>query len=266
MTSRRLFKLLQSFRICLRKGCWFGREADSELRLKGVLKNVFKTCCMNWGEVNPVHAYYNGSRTSKDNEDPSWNTSQTGVNMPRMKLDSEFTPEETNRENADTQAEIILSQGRTLQQRKEDLFDEFERFHAIGNKPIHDYFRRAPGNVGNTESRGNQSYGNVTTATGKKVICYNCRGEGHVARQCKEPKRAKDSQYFKDKMLLMEAKEKGATLDAEAKAFLANVECTAPYAQPLAMTTTNIFEVNHEDAYDSDVDEGTTQWQQSSCE
>ncbi|GJW45600.1 uncharacterized mitochondrial protein-like protein, partial [Tanacetum coccineum] len=103
--------------------------------------------------------------------------------------------------------------------------------------------RKAPGNVGNTGARG------------KKVICYNCRGEGHVARQCKEPKRAKDSQYFKDKMLLMEAKEKGATLDAEAEAFLADVECTAPYDQPLAMTTTNIFEVNHEDAYDSDVDE-----------
>ncbi|GJQ98043.1 retrovirus-related pol polyprotein from transposon TNT 1-94 [Tanacetum coccineum] len=116
--------------------------------------------------------------------------------------------------------------------------------------------RRALGNVGNTGSRGNQSYGNVTTATGKKVICYNCRGEGHVARQCKEPKRAKDSQYFKDKMLLMEAKEKGVTLDAEVEAFLANMECTAPYDQPLAMATTNIFEVNHEDAYDSDVDEG----------
>ncbi|GKC10034.1 putative reverse transcriptase domain-containing protein [Tanacetum coccineum] len=27
------------------------------------------------GEVNPVRAYYNGSRTSKDNEDPSWSTS-----------------------------------------------------------------------------------------------------------------------------------------------------------------------------------------------
>ncbi|GKD50784.1 hypothetical protein Tco_1279760, partial [Tanacetum coccineum] len=57
-------------------------------------------------------------------------------------------------------------------------------------------------------------------------------------------------------MLLMEAKEKGVTLNAEAEAFLANVECTAPYDQPLAMATTNIFEVNHEDAYDSDVDEG----------
>ncbi|GJT89955.1 hypothetical protein Tco_1078800 [Tanacetum coccineum] len=89
--------------------------------------------------------------------------------------------------------------------------------------------RRAPRNVGNTGSRGNQSYGNMTTATGKKVICYNCRGEGHVARQYKEPKRAKDSQYFKDKMLLMEAKEKGVTLDAEAEAFLANVIVLAPY-------------------------------------
>ncbi|GJW26940.1 integrase, catalytic region, zinc finger, CCHC-type containing protein [Tanacetum coccineum] len=30
---------------------------------------------MNWGEVNPVHAYYNGSRSSKENEDESWSTS-----------------------------------------------------------------------------------------------------------------------------------------------------------------------------------------------
>nr|GEX88600.1 ribonuclease H-like domain-containing protein [Tanacetum cinerariifolium] len=56
--------------------------------------------------------------------------------------------------------------------------------------------------------------------------------------------------------LLMQAKEKGDVLDAEAKAFLADVECTAPYDQPLALMTTNLFEANHEDAYDSDVDEG----------
>ncbi|GJV85837.1 hypothetical protein Tco_1525735, partial [Tanacetum coccineum] len=28
-----------------------------------------------YNQVNPTHAYYNGSRTSKDNEDPGWNTS-----------------------------------------------------------------------------------------------------------------------------------------------------------------------------------------------
>ncbi|GKD69549.1 hypothetical protein Tco_1323639 [Tanacetum coccineum] len=73
--------------------------------------------------------------------------------------------------------------------------------------------------------------------------------------QRKEKKRAKDSQLFKDKALLMEAKERGVILDAEAKAFLADVECTTPYAEPLAITTTTAFEVSHEDAYDSDVDE-----------
>ncbi|GKA56267.1 hypothetical protein Tco_0755339 [Tanacetum coccineum] len=58
--------------------------------------------------------------------------------------------------------------------------------------------------------------------------------------------RTKESEGFSllQRLLLMEAKEKGVTLDAEAEAFLANVECTA------------IFKVNHEDAYDSDVDEG----------
>nr|GEV83991.1 hypothetical protein [Tanacetum cinerariifolium] len=89
--------------------------------------------------------------------------------------------------------------------------------------------RKALGNVGNTGTRGTHSYGQVTDNKGKLVICYNCHEEGHVSRQF---------------------------LDAKAKAFLADVECTAPYDQPLAITTTNIFEVRHEDVYDSDVDEG----------
>nr|GEY58341.1 hypothetical protein [Tanacetum cinerariifolium] len=118
---------------------------------------------------------------------------------------------------------------------------------------IVDPLAKSLGNVGNTGTRGTQSYGQVTDNKEKLVICYNCRGEGHVSRQCKEKKRVKDSQYFKGKMLLMEAKEKGAVLDAEAEAFLADVEC---YDQPPVITTTNIFEVSHEDAYDSDVDEG----------
>nr|GFC73582.1 hypothetical protein [Tanacetum cinerariifolium] len=40
-----------------------------------------------------------------------------------------------------------------------------------------------------------------------------------------------------------------------AEAFLADVEYTTPYNQPLALMTTNLFEANHEYAYDSDVDE-----------
>ncbi|GJY12292.1 hypothetical protein Tco_0381601 [Tanacetum coccineum] len=69
--------------------------------------------------------------------------------------------------------------------------------------------------------------------------------------------RSQGKVWFKDKALLMEAKEKGAILDAEAEAFLADVECTTPYAEPLAITTTTTFEVSHKDAYDSNVDEAS---------
>nr|GEZ76443.1 hypothetical protein [Tanacetum cinerariifolium] len=46
--------------------------------------------------------------------------------------------------------------------------------------------RRAPSNTG---TKGILTSGSGVNNSGKKVICYNCHGEGHVARQCKEPKR-----------------------------------------------------------------------------
>nr|GEU31263.1 hypothetical protein [Tanacetum cinerariifolium] len=36
------------------------------------MKKAFQDMLHGLREVNPTHAYYNGSRTSKDNEDPSW--------------------------------------------------------------------------------------------------------------------------------------------------------------------------------------------------
>ncbi|GJT11976.1 retrovirus-related pol polyprotein from transposon TNT 1-94 [Tanacetum coccineum] len=39
------------------------------------MKKAFQDMQHELGEVNLTHAYYNGSRTSKDNEDPSWSTS-----------------------------------------------------------------------------------------------------------------------------------------------------------------------------------------------
>nr|GEX71683.1 ribonuclease H-like domain-containing protein [Tanacetum cinerariifolium] len=133
--------------------------------------------------------------------------------------------------------------------RRIDEFLERERSHAtvhdgrITTEPVQ---RRALGNVVTAGTCGNQAYGNVTNRNGKKVICYNCRGDGHVARQCKEKKREKDLQYFEDKVLLMKAKERGKVLDAEAEAFLADVECDEPYDEPLAITTTTAFNVDHE--------------------
>ncbi|GJS72927.1 hypothetical protein Tco_0705768 [Tanacetum coccineum] len=73
--------------------------------------------------------------------------------------------------------------------------------------------------------------------------CYGAYA-GHIDTEpvSEEGSRKMDSQYFKDKALLMEAKEKGDVLDAEAEAFLADVDCTAPYDQPQHCTTTNKFQ------------------------
>nr|GFB48237.1 hypothetical protein [Tanacetum cinerariifolium] len=115
--------------------------------------------------------------------------------------------------------------------------------------------RKAHDNLSNEGTKRNQGFRKKTDRNGKKVIRYNCRGEGHVARKCKEPKRAKDTQYYKDKMMMSDAKDRGVILDAEVEAFLTDVECTEPYDESLALTTTIDFKVSHEDAYDFDIDD-----------
>ncbi|GKD16779.1 retrovirus-related pol polyprotein from transposon TNT 1-94, partial [Tanacetum coccineum] len=41
------------------------------------------------------------------------------------------------------------------------------------------------------------------------VICYNCKGEGHMSKQCNKPKRKHDDSWFKDKVLLVQAQASG---------------------------------------------------------
>nr|GEZ26543.1 zinc finger, CCHC-type [Tanacetum cinerariifolium] len=40
-------------------------------------------------------------------------------------------------------------------------------------------------------------------ASGKQrvIVCYNCKGEGHMSKQCTKPKRKLDAEWFKDKTL-----------------------------------------------------------------
>nr|GEV15048.1 hypothetical protein [Tanacetum cinerariifolium] len=62
------------------------------------------------------------------------------------------------------------------------------------------------------------------TNSGKQriVICYNCKKEGHMSKQCTKPKRKRDDSWFKDKVLLVQAQANGQILHEEELAFLAD--------------------------------------------
>ncbi|GJS23166.1 hypothetical protein Tco_0451798 [Tanacetum coccineum] len=298
-------------------------------------------------------------------------TDSAAVPAPREKLDSEFSEEENKLEMADTQAEIILSQGlprhifnnlnqtstakeiwdnvemlmqgsgRTIQQRKEDLFDEYERFRAIGNESIHDYFVRfhklvndmkitqlnIPTHQMNTKFVNNlpaywgkyvtnvKQNMDISTTPYVQIYTHLKAYEPHAKKTLKKqeqstsivdplayvahttsapvlsspstPSPQPTAQSPNDALMatmtqianLLSGFQKQfpptnnqlrtssnsrthATVhdghivtepvQRKAPAFLADVECTAPYDQPQALTTTNMFQANHEDAYDSD--------------
>nr|GFB67992.1 zf-CCHC domain-containing protein/RVP_2 domain-containing protein [Tanacetum cinerariifolium] len=54
------------------------------------------------------------------------------------------------------------------------------------------------------------------------IVCYNCKGEGHMAKQCTKPKRKRYAEWFKDKVLLVQAQASGQVLQEEELDFLAD--------------------------------------------
>nr|GEZ91544.1 hypothetical protein [Tanacetum cinerariifolium] len=42
-----------------------------------------------------------------------------------------------------------------------------------------------------------------TSRKQRVIVCYNCKGEGHMSKQCIKPKRKRDEAWFKDKIALM---------------------------------------------------------------
>ncbi|GJS74226.1 putative ribonuclease H-like domain-containing protein [Tanacetum coccineum] len=92
----------------------------------------------------------------------------------------------------------------------------------------------------------------------RTVICYNCKGEGHMSKQCTKPKRKRDDSWFKDKVLLVQAQANGQILHEEELAFLADPGTAEGQATQTVITHNAAYQADDLDAYDSDCDELNT--------
>ncbi|GKB40401.1 retrovirus-related pol polyprotein from transposon TNT 1-94, partial [Tanacetum coccineum] len=85
-------------------------------------------------------------------------------------------------------------------------------------------------------------------------ICYNCKGEGHIAKQCTKPKRKRDETWFNDKVLLVQAQASGQVLTEEEITFLADPGLPDTQTSQTVITHNAAYQADDLDAYDSDCD------------
>nr|GEV76853.1 putative reverse transcriptase domain-containing protein [Tanacetum cinerariifolium] len=102
--------------------------------------------------------------------------------------------------------------------KKEELYAKFSR---VTVQPVQE--RQTSFVVGMSRTRANISgMGGNNAGQQRTVKCFNCHGEGHMARQCQNPKRKRDATWFRDKVLLVEAQGNGKVLNEEEVEFLAD--------------------------------------------
>ncbi|GKC67754.1 retrovirus-related pol polyprotein from transposon TNT 1-94 [Tanacetum coccineum] len=122
--------------------------------------------------------------------------------------------------------------------------------------------------VQQVQGRQNQSYagtgnrgmatpskGNFTASQPRVMKCYNCQGEGNMARQCTQPKRTRNAAWFKEKLMLAEAHEAGQILDEEKLAFLEDRSISEALVSQQTIPQNSTFQMKDLDVYDSDCDD-----------
>ncbi|GKA76835.1 copia protein [Tanacetum coccineum] len=105
------------------------------------------------------------------------------------------------------------------------------------------------------KSNATSSGGNNASGQARVVKCYNCQGEGHMARQCTQPKRPRNAAWYKDKAMLAEAQEARQILDEEQLAFLADPGVPDGQAVQTIIPNNAAFQTEDLDTYDSDCDD-----------
>ncbi|GJT11280.1 hypothetical protein Tco_0858322 [Tanacetum coccineum] len=178
---------------------------------------------------------------------PEWGRFVTAVKLNRGLRDSNYD-----------QLYAYLKQHEAHANENKMMLDRFTQHTVDPLALMLNVGRQNRGQGNNARGAGTVGYGgalnrveNANPGQARQVKCYNCNGISHIARNYTQPKRPQNSEYFKDKMLLMQAQENRVALDEEQLLFLAGGQDNAvdedmdeQPVQDLALNVDNVFQAD----------------------
>nr|GFA15588.1 hypothetical protein [Tanacetum cinerariifolium] len=78
-------------------------------------------------------------------------------------------------------------------------------------------------------------------ANERTVVCYKCKGEGHVSKQCTKPKRKRDESWFKDKAMPLSEQ---SNIVNQSETEITSYSNIIPYSQYLKTQVVNCTKIN----------------------
>nr|GEX90586.1 hypothetical protein [Tanacetum cinerariifolium] len=152
---------------------------------------------------------------------------------------------------------VVPDTSTTLESTRQRTYDDLTDKEKIRELWETDSGYAGSGARGNASGSGvNRNIGTNITNQAKVVFCYNCQGDGHMAGHCIKPKRPKNSEWFKEKMMFTQALEAMVVLDKEQMAFLAYDGFIIAIGQDTQeLTITTIFQTDDLDAFDLNYNE-----------
>ncbi|GJW67696.1 retrovirus-related pol polyprotein from transposon TNT 1-94 [Tanacetum coccineum] len=189
--------------------------------------------------------YYQAPKPQRTNATSSSTRPSSSTRHKGKEIAKPVTPpsESVSEEDSDPeQAQRDKDMQKDMQKNLALLAKYFKRLY----KPTNNNLRTSSNSRNKTEdttpryNNDNQSgqFGNQRTMTvagaretvGSQVVqqngiqCFNCKGFGHYAKECRKPKRVKDYSYHKEKMMMCKQAEQGVPLQAEQADWLADTD------------------------------------------
>nr|GFC43737.1 Gag-Pol polyprotein [Tanacetum cinerariifolium] len=115
----------------------------------------------------------------------------------------------TQNSSTRSQQAATKNRGKAIVKSPQPIYDQEPSMVAEDDETNAGYENQRNGNVaGARETVGS------TVVQKSGIQCYNCKELRHVSRKCQKPKRAKDADYHREKMLLCKQEEAGIQLNA----------------------------------------------------